>query len=128
MRVEPESVLNKLKLAGWQSWSKIERNSVEHYLKSAFLEIVKTGDGYDIDSWLCGVARCSEDIEEFLHVLKCYPKGLADFYEAKSSELMKNNLGGFWNDTPQNRDRVLEWIQSNEVRTIINEEFARRYT
>ena len=68
---DPQVVLGKLPLAGWDQWSENERAAVINLLEQKFTAVLQdeNTEGSDIDQWLCALGRCLPDITPYLEPL-----------------------------------------------------------
>lgn len=124
-----EVLLGKLSLGQWQNWPKPEREALTGFLHACFEDLVSAGDerGDEIDGFLCGLARGSVDLTNFLERLS-QPDADAAFFafsDVNAASLMKGKLANsFWKNHREAGEPILRWLRSdlNEAR------LARRWT
>lgn len=121
---DPEVVLGKLQLAYWYEWPENERTAVLNLLNEKFSSLVKdpNAEGSDIDTWLCALSRCVNDITPYLKLLESEASDdkLLGFIEDNESALTTGKLANpFW-DSPPNERRVIDWLNSGRMKRLLN--------
>lgn len=109
-----EIVLEKLELANWKSWTVKQRQCVENLLIEIWKQALET-EFSDINSWLCALGQCFEDLDPFLEMIKA-DSLLIEVYEWNSESLLKGKLSsGFWENRPIQMKQVADWLTSEET-------------
>jgi hypothetical protein len=79
---------------------------------------------FKLDAWICCIASTGLDIRPFLTQVQQYPAHCMCLYDVNSREIKAGKLGAFWdNDTP-NAQIFLQWLTSNELRSIIEQHYG----
>src|SRR5262245_48486489 len=119
----PEVVLNKLRLAEWHEWPENEKTAVLNLLNEKFAALVKDPDaeGFDVDTWLCALGRCVDDISPYLNLLEkeASEEKLLGFIEENNAALSGGKLANSFWDSPMNERRVIEWLRSEPVKQLL---------
>jgi hypothetical protein len=67
---DPEIMFSKFRHAAWRTWPAGEQSAVEAFLQRVWEEVLgePTEDGRfsDVESWLCSIAQCEEDLDPYL--------------------------------------------------------------
>jgi hypothetical protein len=131
--LDVEIVLKKISLAEWRNWPPPLRDATDRLLHTIFdsfgsIEL----DGHAIDGWLCGASFCFDDIIPFATPLlqrgSTAEANLIAFYEQNSSGLQKGKLvNSFWEEANPNYKRLVDWFQSEQVRSWIAAIYERIY-
>ncbi|HEX2268276.1 MAG TPA: hypothetical protein VHH35_02005 [Pyrinomonadaceae bacterium] len=122
-----ESVLGKLPMAGWNEWPERERVAVLRVLQEELTRLLKDEDSCpsSIDGWICALGCCVSDITPYLDQLLAVKHHLLSFVESNFAELQDGELANtFWSHAPENKARVLAWLNSAEVRRVLSEEYG----
>lgn len=124
----PEVVLNKLRLADWSQWPANERNAVVKVLNEKFAALLKdpNAEGFDVDTWVCALGRCVDDLTPFLNQLEneASEETLLSFIEENQSALSNGKLANSFWDSPVNEQRLIEWLKSEKVKRLLNEKYG----
>lgn len=102
---DPEIVLGKLALAGWQSWTSNEQKAVEQFVDAWFeqalaSDLAEAEDGWigtDAESVLCGAARAGMPLERWL--LRLSESSAAPVL-AEMRDRFPSEMSPFWEDAP----------------------------
>jgi hypothetical protein len=108
---DPEVVLGKLRLAGWNSWPPAERLVIETFINEWFeyslaADVKRSDDGWmggEAESVLCGAARAGLPLARWLSRL-CDP--VAGPVLADLAARYPNELSGFWEDEPEGMNQL----------------------
>ncbi len=127
---DPEVVLGKLRLANWRAWDNGLQLPVQALIDLKFALVLEQGNVDEIDSWLCGIGRCHDDIQPYLgklvdvasrEVLLGFALGNVSVYE-------KGKLtNAFWEDASVTAQQVIAWLNSDETRALLTEEYGMRF-
>jgi hypothetical protein len=126
---DPEVVLGKLKLANWSSWPEKEQAAVLSLLIKQFTSVVQAqdSDGSEIDKWICALGRCVRDVTAYLDPLldEANESKLLSFIEWNMSAFGKGKLtNGFWQDAPENQQRILAWLNQERIKRLLNKRYG----
>ena len=127
---DPEVALGKLRLAHWEQWPDRLREPVREVIDIKFDDVVKDGDPDRIDEWLCGIGRCVPDIRPYLERLVngATRESLLGFINANQSAYSKNKPGNsFWEDAPENSERLVQWLKSSPVKDLLSEAYGMQF-
>ncbi|NKJ44711.1 hypothetical protein FHW94_004212 [Novosphingobium sp. SG720] len=102
---DPEIVLGKLSLAGWQEWKQNEQVVIKAFIDTWFEhallnDLAEANDGpigWEAESVLCGAARAGLPLERWLRRL-IEPDAAPVLKDLK--ERFPSALSGFWDDVP----------------------------
>ena len=126
---DPEVVLRKLRLADWDDWPESERAPIINVLGEKFtalLDDVNT-DGSEISEWVCALGQCLPDVTPYLEPLleEANENKLLSFIEWNWSSLRKGRLAsGFWQEAPENQERVVNWLNRPRVKRLLSEKYG----
>jgi hypothetical protein len=123
---DPEVLLARLPDADWSNWDKEERTVLTDLFSAIIISLANSSENptWDIDDWICGIARCVDDIlpylEPLLELSAC--EQLVEFYRYNEEELKEGGLfNSFCNDVPENKRKFIAWWQTEQVQTALNE-------
>ena len=123
---DPEIVLGKLRRAGWNSWTPKEREAILKFIDAVLDDCMKDSQS-DIDTWVCAIAHCVDDMIPYLEKIKQNTESLIRLYEENSQALIKGKLSNaFWEDARDKGVQVIEWFNSPEIIKIINEYYKKK--
>jgi hypothetical protein len=115
----PPVLLEKLKLAHWNTWSEQRRVVVKRVIDVWFAGCLGADqvDGSEIDNLLCGIARADLPLDEYLDALAEHPDELQAFFEIHSHAFFKRGRLGdsFWKDHPVGELAVLDFLSTSTV-------------
>lgn len=127
-----EVVLGKLAEADWRNWHSAEVSAVDEaldFLWEATLD--RQNAGGLANDVLCGIARTGRDIQPLLGIWLEKSDGpaaeqLASFIDWHVPSLLekKTNSAGFWDDVPDQHQKVIDWLKSPEAREFIRSSSA----
>jgi len=126
--LDPETVLAKLRLAEWDNWPANEKAVVLALLNRKFATLLKNPDtkGQDIDTWICALARCLDDITPYLDLLlaEASEDKLLSFIEWNQPALTRGKLSNpFW-EPSLNEQRLREWFKSAPVKQLLTDKYG----
>lgn len=121
-----EIVARAIHTAGFPSWPEPRRQALLNYFHESFNEfLAQESSGFDVDSWLCALARLHLDLGPFLVRIAENKSRLIEFYEVHSQCLIDGRLGnGFWDEAPYERQQVIDWFHSPATRQAINAQYG----
>lgn len=115
---DPEIVLRKLALAGWQAWAPDERWAIEAFVDAWFEQAVREDLASLQEDWisestesvLCGAARAGMSISPLLDRLnEPAAAPVLDHLRDRFGE----DLSGFWEDAPQGVEEIRAFLARN---------------
>jgi len=115
----PPILLEKLKLAHWQTWPATRRAAVKRVIDVWFAECLDSQPtGSDIDDMLCGIARADLALDEYLEVLAKRPDELRAFFAIHAQAFFKRGrlADGLWKDHTVGELAVLDFFDTPAVR------------
>jgi hypothetical protein len=119
----PPILLEKLKLAHWQSWPERRRAVVKRVIDVWYAECLD-GDheGTDIDELLCGIARAGLPLDEYLDVLSKRPEDLHAFFDIHAPTYIRRGRLSthVWKDNPVGELAVLDFFSAPAVQDQID--------
>ena len=127
---DPEVALGKLRLASWEQWPDRLREPVREVIDLKFDDVIKDGDPDRIDEWLCGIGRCTPDIRPYLERLinNASRESVLGVINANQSVFSKNKPGNaFWEDAPENSERLVRWIKSGPAKELLSEAYGMQF-
>jgi hypothetical protein len=128
----PEVVLGKLPLADWDHWPEIEQKVVIDLLSERYATLIQdaNSDGSEIDTWVCDLGHCVPDVTPYLEPLleEANQGKLGSFIEWNRSAFSEAKLNNaFWEDAPDNEQRVLAWLNQDRVKRLLSEKYGMRF-
>jgi hypothetical protein len=127
--IEPEILGDKLFMAGFESWSEDRRHAIFDGIDLTFNEVLQTDfHGSGVDSWLCVLGRMRVDLTDYLDRILHSGAVLIGFYEWHAPALNKGRLSGFWDTAPKARQQVIDWFESENTKTAINQQYLETWT
>lgn len=123
---DPEVVTRAIQTAGFHSWPDCRRQVLSRFLDEVVLDLLATdGSGFELDSWICALARLHDDLVPFLARIAANKERLIEWYEVNSQSLVDGRLAnGFWDEAPEGTKQVVEWLRSPETQKIIEEHYG----
>lgn len=124
----PETTLAKLVYAEFDAWPLDERDAVHDFLIAAFHELLQLpdeewpyDDGPEVDSWLCGLSRCVQDIRPFLTILeeREFATKRDHFLIAGDLTDTKNDKSGWWFADSREKEPYFDRLEANRT-TVLN--------
>lgn len=104
----------------WTAWPAHERSAILDLLNARFDELMIEREGFDLNSWLCGLARAGVYLNPYLGKLGADARACLGFYRYHANEIMENTLAsGFWDDAPAGIKQVVDWFHSPEVAQLV---------
>lgn len=120
--LEREVLFKKPNLAGWPNWRKDRQKSFQDYLDAmvAAFGVRRWPDEDELDSWICSLSFCLNDLDTRLDVLlsesEAANHNLILFHQANSVALFKNRLSNsFWERTDDLHSRIVRWFGRDDV-------------
>jgi hypothetical protein len=118
-----EIVLKKLALANWLNWPQQDQAAVIAVIDAKFDELLYDSklDINILDSWICAIGQCVDNITPYLDKLLTpgREKVLQAYVSGNLSAFTKNKLANpFWDKGSQNEQLTLEWLK-NEDQVIV---------
>lgn len=122
---DPETVFNKLQISHWRSWPNKEQIAVERLLIALWDSILtdppENGEFNDVESWLCTIAQCEEDLAPYLNYWLKDDRETATLaliflianFEFKKGEM--ENRNAYWEKHVKQYFQLQEWIESPAV-------------
>ena len=120
--VDRETVFSKLRYGNWREWPLHEQEAIERFSHATAATFATTEyDAYELDEWVCALARFVDDFPEILNPLLSRTPvaraNLAALIEHNTDALGQVALvNAFWEEEPLNRDRFDEWLRRPDVR------------
>jgi hypothetical protein len=124
--VDPQRVLNKLRYAHWREWLADEQASVERYLQNLWRSVLSYPPDSelteDIESWLCSIAQCEDDLSVYLDMWigdESLSASLAlSSFLLMSSILCPGNAGrnAFWQGRDEQYRQLSAWVKTPAVK------------
>jgi len=123
---DPEVVTCAIHSAGFHSWPGSRRQVVSRFFDEMVIDLLATeGRGFELDSWVCAIARLHVDLAPLLAQIAANRARLIEWYEVNSRPLIDGRLAnGFWDEAPKERKQVVEWFQSPQTQQIIQEQYG----
>jgi hypothetical protein len=106
------------------SWSRSHYSALLCFLHAVIDWIVASGehcqlDGWQLDGWLCAIARMGLDIHPFLGQVAKSPVAILAYFEVNAKCLPQNALcNSFWELPCEGHDAIVRWFQSEPIRKI----------
>ncbi|BDS08830.1 hypothetical protein NT6N_38700 [Oceaniferula spumae] len=90
-------------------------------------QMVTEGLGWEIDDWICAIAKMGLDPKPYLQQLESSSSAVLSFYDQNASHLTQRKLGNaFWEPGEKGHDAVVAWFFSPTVSEIIFEAYGVR--
>lgn len=120
--LEREVLFKKPNLAGWPNWRKDRQKAFQDYLDAmvAAFGVRRWPDEAELDSWICSLSFCLDDLDARLDVLlsgsEAANHNLILFHKANSVALFKNRLSNsFWERADDLHSRIVRWFGRDDV-------------
>ena len=125
-RPDPEVVGKAISAAGHADWPERKKAALAEYIDAVWSEMLDGPEARrDMDTWICFAGRVPVRVTPLLERLLERPKRLVDLYEVNSQTLIEGRLSnGFWDEDSEEHDRVVEWLRSPAVQTVINRAYG----
>lgn len=123
---DPEIVTRAIHTAGFHSWPDSRRRVLSRFFDEVVLDLLAKEDcGFDLDSWICALARLHVDLAPFLARIAANKTRLIELYAVNSQSLIKGRLSnGFWDEAPEEMKRMVEWFKSPEIQKTIENHYG----
>ena len=106
----------KIRETDLNNWPSQRREALGNVFQAVIEKYMGEEDGWELDDWICAIARSGEDVLPFLEQIENSTKGLLLFYERNSEALSKGRLGSaFWSRKDPGYDEVFSWIRSDNI-------------
>jgi hypothetical protein len=70
IQTDPEVIFSKFHHGEWRSWPKEEQDAIEVFLRVMWKDVLASppveGDLPDIETWLCSIGQCEDDLSPYL--------------------------------------------------------------
>ncbi len=120
--LEREVLFKKPTLAGWPNWRKDRQKAFQDYLDAmvAAFGVRRWPDEDELDSWICSLSFCLDDLDARLDVLlsgsEAANHNLILFHQANSEALVKGRLSNsFWERTDDVHSQIVRWFERDDV-------------
>lgn len=99
-------------------WPEARKKAVITFFDQVLKTLVEQGgSGFDLDAWICALGNLRLDLLPYLSLIRENPQLLITFYEVNSSPLQHGKLAnGFWDNVPEEENRVVNWFKSDDTR------------
>lgn len=129
---DPEVVFGKLQLAHWEQWPEDERAAILELIKDKFDALLQgtETDSSKLDEWICALGHCVPDITPYLNQLfeGTHKDKLWGFVEWNLSAFTEGKLdNSFWKDVSLNKQRVLDWLNQDKIKTLLSERYGMKF-
>lgn len=102
-----------------RSWSRSRRSALLGFLHAVIDGAVASGEHYQLDGWLCGIARMGLDVRPFLGQVAKSPVAVLAYFEVNATCLRQNKLcNPFWELPCDGHDAIVKWFKSEPIRKI----------
>jgi hypothetical protein len=123
--IDPEIIFSKFRHGSWRTWPPEEQSAVENFLHAVWAKVLNDpppiGDYTDLESWLCSIAQCEDDLTSYL--LQWIEDDSLYSSLALSSFLISSNITGnsgkrrnaFWETREEQYSQLSSWVKSKAV-------------
>jgi hypothetical protein len=118
----PEALLDRLALAGWQTWPTEESAAVRAFLAAYWRKMRR--DPPLAEPALCGIAQACDDLEPFLEDWvsdtsdgACLARAELVLDAVPEIQLKRRLPNGFWRQRPEQERTVMRWLRTEPVLT-----------
>ncbi|MET8149635.1 hypothetical protein ACIBSW_23825 [Actinoplanes sp. NPDC049668] len=131
-----ESVVGRLRFAGWRSWQDDERDAVRDFLAALWANaLAGDPDQEDVDTILCAIGNAEDDLKPYLtewaSALTRPTAGPAAAAQLRSlldggyrSDRGKRRLtNAFWEDRDHQAEQVIAWLSSADLQVTLSAAF-----
>lgn len=127
--VGTEIVMDKLRLAEWQSWPNSEKDAVQLFIDVWFQVIIENADEpedgiyyyHPVDQIICGIAHAGLPLVKYLERLIDFPVALKTLYFCNEDSLNKSQrlTNGFWEEFEQAEMTVKVFLSSDQALDVL---------
>ena len=124
---KPEVLFSKFKiLAEWKTWPENEKQAIINFLDAMLDELLhrEKVTGWEIDSCICSLAMCVDDVIPYFQKLiePQHKLKLREFYSIHRESLEETKPLDFWWDEIEDNQQeiIIKWLLSENVKNIIN--------
>ncbi|MFN0278142.1 MAG: hypothetical protein ACKVRN_06005 [Pyrinomonadaceae bacterium] len=108
-----------VKDAGFQQWSSSMQRTLSDFLLLVVEHIVRSGEHWKIDEWMCGIGLMELDVEPFLGLIEQNQDAVLEYWKDNSGKLDRGLLGNeFWDPPNAQHDQIVKWFQSSKINLI----------
>jgi len=103
------------------SWPAQRLEALKAVLHAKLVSLISRDDtGWEIDDWLCAIAKAGLDVRPFLVQLQASPAHVLAFYGDNAQTLPRRKLSNaFWELPDPGHDQIVEWFASEPVADIL---------
>ena len=88
-------------------------------LKAVIENIVDSGSYWQIDGWLCAIARMELDVGPYLAIIEPNSAAVLQYFEDNAKCLRADTLSNaFWELPNSGHDQIVQWFKSEAIRAI----------
>jgi hypothetical protein len=108
---DTEVTLGKLGYADWTLWPDDEQTAVRQFVSSLWCESIRSGQDWQADAILCGIARSMSDISSLLALADSIDPSFRIVYRDEHSRADKRKLtNSFWERSLPSYEQALTWV------------------
>ena len=110
---DTEVTLGKLGYADWILWPDDEQAAVQQFVSSLWCGSIRSGQDWQADAILCGIAGSMSDISPLLALADSIDPGFKVIYRDAHSRADKRKLtNSFWERSLPSYEQALAWVYS----------------
>lgn len=100
-------------------WSRSRRSALLGFPHAVIDRIIASGEHFQLDGWLCAVARMGLDVQPFLDQVAKSPAAVLAYFQENARCLPQNALcNPFWELPCDGHDVIVRWFKSEPIRKI----------
>lgn len=102
-----------------KAWPSKRRGALMSLLKAVIENIVDSGSYWQIDGWLCAIARMELDVGPYLAIIEPNSAAVLQYFEDNAKCLRADTLSNaFWELPNSGHDQIVQWFKSEAIRAI----------
>lgn len=121
---DEEVILGKPALAEWGKWPEREQSAVRDFLRAGWHSLLAQSEpNIEPDSWLCGIGRAGESLQEYLddwvelRTANAYEQLVTFVKRNRPTYLKRHSLSNpFWPGSPEAVTELCNWLTSPQTR------------
>jgi len=98
------------------SWPAERKAALVRFLEAAIRHLIESKAYYELDGWMCAVARIGFEVQPFLPIIESSEDAVLEFFNRNSGKLHEGKLSNaFWELPNLGHDAIVAWLRSDKI-------------
>lgn len=125
----PQVTARAIREASPKTWTAEQRSALNEYLEAVVDSVIQSGEYFQLDAWICAIAKIGMDVRPFLVRVSQCPAAVLVSFESNANTLPRKKLANpFWELPCPAHDAVVDWFYSAEIADIPFQAYGYRLT